>query len=542
MDIIYSIILALSGLGVLIFGIKTMNKGLENILGIGFKRSLSRASKNNLKSYGLGAGITSVLQTSLLTNSMACGLLDMGAIGLAQGMSIALGACVGSGVAVIIMAFQSIKLVQIFSIFTLIGVFVMIFAKKPKTVHIAQAIIGFGCLCLGLTLIGMGTGQVTAVESVSNFFSTLTNPILLAFLGLVLAIIMHSSMPVLALCIAFCGTADAVGPMTITSALIVIYGAHCGISFIHMALNGFGQTADSRRMLVFDFIARCFGVLLFGLLLLTGWQNWLHSICFSEPSITLVVAVLLVDIVPTLMFLPFVPLFEKIMRKLIKPRKQKESGFEVFDIDEKTLSLPGVAQSSVLKGVSKIFDLELGLTNKIFDLMLDKSVEDKNHGNKFRAIEKVIKLSQNNVIRISGIQGANAEQSSANLLDILNDTNHVLRAVGKISEYEKTIKEKPRLLNKEQMDIVKKVSQSVQNFGNSVLDFMQKSYEQNQSVEPMQKLFEQHEKNIKLSAKAKKEAAKEKTDSIMLLNVLYELDKLNTDFINIAIKTNLMEE
>lgn len=544
MSVFYSIITALAGLGVLIFGIKTMNKGLENILGMGFKRALSSVSKNNFKSYGLGAGITALLQTSLLTNSMVCGLLNMGAIGLSQGMAISLGACVGSGVAVIIMAFQSIKLVQIFSVFTLIGVFVLIFAKNTKTEHIARTIIGFGCLCAGLTLISSGTGEITAIQSVSNFFSTLTNPVVLVLLGFALAIFMHSSMPVLALCIAFCGTADAVGPMSITSALLVVYGAHVGTSIIHIVLNGFGETPDSKRVLLFDFIVRFFAFLMFSLLLLTGWQNWLYSVCFSEASVTLVVAVLVLDIVPTLIVLPFIPLLEKLLRKIVRKSKKAENEFDVFELDEKTLALPGLAQQHVMLGITKILNMELGLFEKITAVSFDKNVEEKNFTNKFRAIEKVIKLSTNNVIRISGLQGANVNTSSGNLLDVLNDTNHILKALNRICDYGKDFRKKPKTLDVNQIQTLLDVAKDVNNLGTDVSLFISQNFSEQEKSEKLQMLFDKLEQNINLNAKAKKSTAKskEKSESTLFLNILYELDKLNTDFINMAIKTNLMED
>ena len=113
MEIFYSIITALAGLGVMLYGISVMNRGLEGCLGLGFKRAITHSSKRLIQSWGLGAGVTGLLQTSVLTNSMIVGFVNVGAIGLTSAMAMVLGTGAGSSLSTIVMAFESINLLQI---------------------------------------------------------------------------------------------------------------------------------------------------------------------------------------------------------------------------------------------------------------------------------------------------------------------------------------------------------------------------------------------------------------------------------------------
>lgn len=541
MNVIYNIIATLAGLGVLIFGIKTMNKALENLMGMKFKSALSNVSRNNFKSYGVGLGLTMVAQTSLLTSSMVVGLINTGTIGLSQSMALILGAITGSSFFHIIMAFQSINLVSIFSIFAFIGVMILFFVKNTKMTNISLVIIGFGLLCLGLSLISSNTSEITSIEGVSNFISNLTNPLLLILCGFILALLMHSSTPVVALAIALCGTGGEIGPMSITSGCLLVLGAFVGTAIVHMYINGFGDTTDSKRLLTYDVLVRFMGALIMGLLLLTGWQNWLYSFCFNDSSIALVVFGICVGLISVIIALPTIPVAEKFMRLIVKNKKKTASELDVFSIDEHTIKIPVIAQSSVMLGISKILEMEVDLSKNLCRYMFEKDIDDKGFKNKFKTLERAIKLTTNNIIRISGVQGRNSVEYCNSLLDITNDTNHILKVCTRLYDYGKEVNEKPRKLISSHIGVLMPISIQVNNLGNNVVKYINEKTKNKDEL--LKEMFDIQDKNTNQNTKAKHMLFDEKVkkDNTIYLSVLYELGKLNTDYINVAIKTNLME-
>lgn len=545
MGIFYNIIFALAGLGVMLYGISVMNKGLEGCMGLGFKRAISKSSKSLIQSYGIGAGITGVLQTSVLTISMIVGFVNIGAIGLTQAMAMVLGTSAGSSLAAIVMAFESINLLQIFTLFCFLGAFILMFFKKSKAQLIGQALMGFGLLCLGITLISMGMSVITEQPAVSQVLSSVTNPILLILIGLVLSVLLNSMLPVLALLIVLCGSADAVGPVTIQSACFVLFGANMGTGITNLWVNKFGDSVNSKRILLFNLITKIIGSLIFCVILITPFADWLHSLCGNETSITLVVMILLVCIVPSFLMIPLVKPFEKLMRVIVKSKSSKGNIYDTFDIDENTLKTPGLAHSTVLSGVSKIVEMEVCLSNKLCQQLFEKKDNDKGVRRTFTGIEKAIKLSTNNAVRISGLQGESTMELTNNLIYILGDTGHALKVCTRLEEFSVDNLKRGKGLIKEQIEILRPICLCVNELGTKVSKYVCSTQTIEEKQEILREMFEEIDISTKLIGKAKHKLFDitdcKKQDNSIYLNMLYEFGKLGTDFMNIAIKTSLME-
>ena len=545
MEIFYSIITALAGLGVMLYGISVMNRGLEGCLGLGFKRAITHSSKRLIQSWGLGAGVTGLLQTSVLTNSMIVGFVNVGAIGLTSAMAMVLGTGAGSSLSTIVMAFESINLLQIFTIFCFVGAFILMFIKKNKVQLVGQALMGFGLLCLGITLISSGMGVIAEQPAVSDVISMATNPILLVLIGLVLSVLLNSMLPVLALLIVLCGSADVAGPVTIQSACLVLLGTNIGTAITNLWVNNFGETTNSKRMLVFNLFAKIIGSIIFGLILISPFADWLHGLCANEPSITLVVMTILLFVVPSLILLIFVKPFEKLMRLIIKPKKSQGTMYDIFDIDETTMKTAGVAHTAVLSGVSKIVSMQVDLTNKLCKQLFEKTSDSKNLRRTFTGLEKAIKLSTNNAVRISGLQGASSMELTNNLIYILGDTGHALKVCTRLEEFSVDNLKRGKGLTKEQIEILKPIVEQVTNLGLKVADYVSSNAPVNEKQEILRQMFDEIDNNTKQITKAKHKLFdnkdSKKQDNSIYLNMLYEFGKLGTDFMNIAIKTSLME-
>ena len=83
---------SLGGLGMFLFGMKIMSEGLQKVAGIKMRRILNMVSSNRFIACGVGALVTSVIQSSSATTVMLVGFVDAGLMSLVQAVGIILGA------------------------------------------------------------------------------------------------------------------------------------------------------------------------------------------------------------------------------------------------------------------------------------------------------------------------------------------------------------------------------------------------------------------------------------------------------------------
>lgn len=543
LDIFYELMLALAGLGVILYGIKVMNSSIETVIGPKFKQMLGKASKNNFKNYLIGTGTTFVVQTSVLTVTMATGLVNIGAIGLAQALALVLGANLGSALAMVLMAFESINLLQILSIFCLIGIIVLLCAKRTRTEVVGRTLLGFGLLCLGITLLGSSMQNLAGMIDMQSVLSAITNPILLMLLGMCLSLIMQSSFPVLTILIALVGT----GAMEFIPACYAIYGSNLGTALIIMFLTRFGDGVNGRKVVGFNVIFKIFSCILFPLLMLIpAWAEWIHfDLCAGNASISLVIIMILFNLVPSLLLLPFSKPLASLMNLIVKKGKNgSKAEYADFEIDDRTINNPVIAFGSVRQNAAKILEMQISLNKKLCAIIFDRDQEYVSQKGKLKAIEKAIKLTTNSAIRV-GSHYKNQLDRINILLNILNDNSQILKVNSRFDDFAKTIKSKPRSLLNSQIEVLKNLSHDINDLGEKVNLLLKDS--SSSSEDEVKKIFEINDINIDKNTQARCNLVQNvmenrKIDTQSYFTLLYEFGKLETDYMDIAIKTILMEE
>ena len=543
LDIFYELMLALAGLGVILYGIKVMNSSIETVIGPKFKQMLGKASKNNFKNYLIGTGTTFVVQTSVLTVTMATGLVNIGAIGLAQALALVLGANLGSALAMVLMAFESINLLQILSIFCLIGIIVLLCAKRTRTEVVGRTLLGFGLLCLGITLLGSSMQNLAGMIDMQSVLSAITNPILLMLLGMCLSLIMQSSFPVLTILIALVGT----GAMEFIPACYAIYGSNLGTALIIMFLTRFGDGVNGRKVVGFNVIFKIFSCILFPLLMLIpAWAEWIYfDLCAGNASISLVIIMILFNLVPSLLLLPFSKPLASLMNLIVKKGKNgSKAEYADFEIDDRTINNPVIAFGSVRQNAAKILEMQISLNKKLCAIIFDRDQEYVSQKGKLKAIEKAIKLTTNSAIRV-GSHYKNQLDRINILLNILNDNSQILKVNSRFDDFAKTIKSKPRSLLNSQIEVLKNLSHDINDLGEKVNLLLKDS--SSSSEDEVKKIFEINDINIDKNTQARCNLVQNvmenrKIDTQSYFTLLYEFGKLETDYMDIAIKTILMEE
>ena len=96
MDIFSMMLSLLSGVALFLFGMQLMGDGLKMVAGDKLESFLYKMTNTSLKGVALGAGVTSVIQSSSATTVMVVGFVNSGMMKLRQAIGIIMGANIGT--------------------------------------------------------------------------------------------------------------------------------------------------------------------------------------------------------------------------------------------------------------------------------------------------------------------------------------------------------------------------------------------------------------------------------------------------------------
>ena len=90
------IIGAVGGLGLFLVGMKLMSEGMQAVAGERLRKLINAVTDNRLVACGIGATITSLIQSSSVTTVMIVGMVNAGLMSLRQAIGVILGADIGT--------------------------------------------------------------------------------------------------------------------------------------------------------------------------------------------------------------------------------------------------------------------------------------------------------------------------------------------------------------------------------------------------------------------------------------------------------------
>ena len=130
LDVLLSILSLISGLGVLMIGMKMLSEGLERSAGKGMRKLFGKISDNRFAGVGVGAVATVLVNSSAATTVMVIGFVNAGLMTLVQATAIIMGANIGTTLTGIIVALSGFSLSGFMGVLAFIGVAV---GMIPKT-------------------------------------------------------------------------------------------------------------------------------------------------------------------------------------------------------------------------------------------------------------------------------------------------------------------------------------------------------------------------------------------------------------------------
>jgi phosphate:Na+ symporter len=316
----------IGGLGILLIGMRWMSDGIQRRAGNKFRHVLHRLTNNRFAGVATGLGVTSIIQSSSATTVLLVSLVNAGLITLRQSIGVIMGANIGTTLTAWIVSIVGFKLkITNFALPAIAIALPMHFSKSQRLREVADILIGFGFLFLGIHLMK---------ESVPDISS---NPAMLAFLqewsdlgylsvitfilvGSILTVIVQSSSAAMAITI----TMAFEGWISFPVAAAIVLGENIGTTVTaFLASLPMGTTAKrtARAHMIFNIIG-----VLWMLAVFYPFTRLVDAIIpgpASDPeNIPLHLSMFhtLFNITNTALLLPFVGGLAKLVEKLVPER------------------------------------------------------------------------------------------------------------------------------------------------------------------------------------------------------------------------------
>ena len=400
LDYFYTVISMLAGTGAFLFGCKVLSDGIESLANSKLKSVFNKAAKSKLANMGMGAFVTSIIQSSAATTVMVVGFVNAGIMSLYQATAIIMGANIGTTITAQIVALQSFDIVKIAMSLTIVGVFMNMLAKSDRMKTVGNTLAGLGMIFLGLEFMSDAMKVFRSSPVITDLLQKINNPFLLLFLGAAITALVQSSSAVTSIIISMAGAGLVIGSGG-NSVLYVVLGTNIGTCITAM-LSAVGASKNARRAATIHLMFNVFGSLLFMIVLLCipkfnelTFMKW-----FAYPTTQIAMFHTVFNVVCTALFLPMTKVFVKLSTLIVKDVEEQKA--TATYIDRRFLKTPAVAVEQAGKEVRAIADMCMGAMKKAFEgfLAVDEKIsveiddtllvaEDKSK----RVVEYLIELS-----------------------------------------------------------------------------------------------------------------------------------------------------
>lgn len=234
------VLFILGGLGLFLYGLSVLSQSLQKVAGQKLRSILKLLTSNRFLGLAVGAFITAMIQSSSATTVMVVGFVNAGLLHLQQAVGVIIGANVGTTITGQLIAFKIDK----YSLpIIAIGFVMIMLSKRARTKRWGEAVLGFGLLFLGLSIMKETLSPLGGSGMVQSFFIKFSEqPILGVFAGMLATMVIQSSSATVGLTMALAAT----GLIDIRGAICLVLGENIGTT-ITAQLASIGTNRAARR-------------------------------------------------------------------------------------------------------------------------------------------------------------------------------------------------------------------------------------------------------------------------------------------------------
>lgn len=436
----------IGSLALLMYGMKSMSESLQKMAGSQLRHVLQAMTTNRIAGMLTGTFITASVQSSTATTVMTVSFVNAGLLTLAQAISVIMGANIGTTLTAWIMSAGFSFNITDFVYPAFFIAIILIYSKKRKS---------FGDFLFGIAFmfLGLGTLRQTGIdmdlggnEAVLGFFASFdpdsfVTTIVFLLLGSVLTMCVQSSAAIMAITMILCSS----GVLPIYQGIALVMGENIGTT-VTSNLAALTANTQARRAAFAHMFFNVFGVLW----VLSVFRPFIHMVCTvvgyddtmvkGEPgfmanaaklSFVLAAFHTMFNITNTAILIWFIPQIEKIVCRVIKPRRnaEDEDDFRLRFISGGLMQTPELSVLEARKEIQSFAERIHRMFSMVRELLVTK--DESAFVKLFTRIEKYEGISDNMEIEIAKYLD---EVSDAHLSD---ETKAKIRAMlREISEIE----------------------------------------------------------------------------------------------------------
>ena len=358
---VLSIVQMIGGLALFIYGMTTMGKGLERAAGSKLEKTLEKMTGNVFTALIMGMVVTMVIQSSSATTVMVVGFVNAGIMTLKQSVGVILGANIGTTVTAQILRLSGgdgsgnlfmdlLKPKNLAYIIVLVGVIIMMLAKKRRTRDIADIFTGFGILFIGMAVMEGAVAPLADLPQFADLFAAISNPVLGVVVGAGVTAIIQSSSASVGILQALSTT----GAITYSAAIPIILGQNIG-TCITAFLSSLGGSKNARRTAMVHFYFNLIGsiaflVAIYAVQYAVGFSFWENPI--DKGGIANFHT--LFNVTCTLLFLPFTGLLVKLAWWSVPTGETQED--PLAKLEPRFLTTPALALDQAQRCIADMGD------------------------------------------------------------------------------------------------------------------------------------------------------------------------------------------
>jgi len=375
MDYIGIALRFLGSFGLFIFGISLLSSALQKTAGSRMKYILGSVSKYRFSGVLFGAGVTAIIQSSTATTVMAVGFVNAGIISLPQIVGIVMGANVGSTITSwLVSSVEWAHLLRpdaIGAVGAAIGALILLFSKDKRIRNIAEVIVGFGVLFLGLSQMPEALRPLAELDAVRQLFYTMgSNPILGILAGILVTAVIQSS----AASIGILQSMAIAGMVPWNAAVYIVLGQNIG-TCLTAVLSSIGTTRNAKAAAYVHLVYNVVGAVIFctaGVIFFTFINPVFGASAISATNISMVHTGY--NIAALFLLFPFGQLILRMAKKMAGIDRPSllaaESDFS--ELDESIIETPAYALENSSKAIVKLMDLMRSNMALSFEMFMER--------------------------------------------------------------------------------------------------------------------------------------------------------------------------
>ena len=506
MELALNILRLFLGLALFLYGMDVMGDSLKKSAGSQLKVILGKMTSNPIKGFLLGLIVTAVIQSSSATTVMVVGFVNSGTMTLVQSVGVIIGANLGTAVTAWLTALSTLegkgsiawaswlKPDAWMPVLAIIGICLMMFAKRGKKKDIGIILLGFSVLMVGMELM---SGSVKGYgDSLKPVFTMFSNPILGVLAGVALTVAVQSS----SASVGILQSLTMTGAITYGAAIPIVMGQNIG-TCVTALISSVSANKNGKRAAFVHLYFNVIGVVVW--LALYYIVNALFGLIPVDDAVNAWDVAAIHTIFKILSILVIAPFYKQLAKlACLTIRDKKDERETVNMLDERLFATPSIAVGQATKVAYEMADVAVDSLKKSLRLFDNYDVKT---ADEVRALEdradKYEDALGSYLVKLSGCDmDVRDSVQVTKLLHIIGDLERISDHSVNIVESAEEMDDKKLSFSPQATNEMKILRSAI----DEILDITLKSFRENNlvlatEVEPIEEVVDELRDTIKLN-------------------------------------------